>query len=136
MRTLTFKPGDRSYDRSYDRIYAVLVTGESVKDRAEGKTHGAVLDRLEAIGSLIPLVDADDKPRPAKRDELRFYETLSGGAVVLEEAEYELVKDRMTLAIRGSHVSLSRETERIVVWLEQLPKQDAGAAPVAAPASA
>ena len=128
MRTLSFDPTDRRYER----IYAVLVTGEPVKDRTEGKTHGAVLDKLENIGQPIPLTDENDKPRPAKRGELRFYETVGGGTVGLEEAEYELVKDRMTLAIRGSHVSLSRETERIVAWLEGLPKQDAVAAPASA----
>ena len=124
MRTLSFEPDDRRYER----IYALLVTGAPNKDRHAMRIHGEILDKLEAIGQVKPAQDDKGEPRPHMRDELRFYVTVSGGDVVIEEAAYELIKQRCVDAIPGVHVSLSRDLEKTIVWLEGLPKQDAKAA--------
>ncbi len=120
MRTLSFEPDSTSYER----IYAILVTGDPVRDRGQAKLHGDVLDKLEKIGQVKPAVDLEGNPREFKRDELRFYVTVTGGDVVLEEAEYQFVKDRCTAAFPGIHVSLTRSLDRAITWLEGLPKQE------------
>ena len=125
MRTLSFEPDDRRYER----IYAVLVTGTPNRDRRAAKLHGETLDRFEAIGQEKSAVDAQTgEPRPYKPDEIRFYVTVAGGSVVLEEEAYEQVKERCVAAIPTMHPALSREFERAIEWLEGLPKQDATAA--------
>lgn len=115
-------------DRKYERIYGWCVTGAPIKDRTQSKVHGAVLDKLEGIGQVKPPVDEKTgQPREFLRDEIRFYVTVMGGRVVLEEAEYELVVERVTAAIAGVHPSLSRDYEKTLSWLESLPKLDAAA---------
>lgn len=126
MRTLSFEPDDRRFEQ----LYAVMIAGEPVRERSQGKLHGAVLDKMERIGQVKPAVNEAGDPRPHKADELRFYITVAGGEVVLEEAEYELLKARCVAAFTWVHVSLTRRLEGALDWLESLPKQDAATRPV------
>lgn len=128
MRVLTFDPDDRKYER----IYGWLVTGRPVTDRRAAKIHGAILDKFEAIGQVKPPVDEQGKVREfLSADELRFYVTVSGGTIELDEVQYDMVKERVEGAVAGIHPSLTREYERCLEWLESLPKQEtAKAAPV------
>ncbi len=118
MRTLSFEASDRRYEL----LYAWLVQGAPLRDRGQAKLHGLVLDKLEAIGQVKPPLDpTTGQPRPYLSDEIRFFATPSGGKVCLEDAEWEVAKERAASAVGVIHPALSREYERIVSWLESLP---------------
>lgn len=123
MRTLTFDPTDRKYEV----IYQTCVFGDAPKDRTEGKALGSVCDKFEAIGQLVPLLDDKGRARQPNRNEIRLYETVGGGVVVLEEAEYDLLVRRVTAAIPTTIPGHVREMERALSWLELLPKHAAKA---------
>lgn len=123
MRTLSFDPTDRKYDY----LYQACVFGDAPKDRTAGKVLGALLDKFERIGQGVPLVDDKGAPRDLGRGEVRLWETVSGGDVVLEEAEYDLLVARALAMIPTTKPAFVRDMERALAWLETLPKQDAAA---------
>lgn len=125
MRTLVFEPDDKRYER----IYGWMVSGQPLRDRGQARIHASVCDKLEAIGQQRLPVDEKGDPRPYKPDELRFYVTVTGGAVVLEEAEYEMVQQRTEAAISTIHPSLTRDYERALAFLESVVKEDAKPTP-------
>ena len=131
MRALIFEPESSSYER----IYACLVTSPlQLRDRGQQKLHGLILDKLEAIGQVKPAVNLQTgEIRPHLTDELRFWITVSGGAVVLENEEWAMVKEHCESCVPLLHKSLSRSLEKTLMWLETLPI-DPTVTPVAPPA--
>lgn len=120
MRTLTFEPEDSRYEL----LHAILITGPPNRDRRSGKVHGDVCDKLEAIGQVKPLRDDHGVSRPHRDEDLRFYITVSGGDVVLEDEGFDLVVARAVAAVPTVLPHKSRDLERMLAWLEGLPKQD------------
>lgn len=123
MRTLSFDP----VDRRYENLYASVVQGEPNRTRDGLRTHAALCTKLERIGQVKPAIDERGEPRDFKQDELRFYVTVSGGVIVLEEEEYREAVSRATKAMEWFHASRSRELDDLLTWLEALPKQEATA---------
>lgn len=123
MRTLRFEPDSRKFER----LYACCIGSPmQLRDRGQQKLHGAILDKLETIGQVKPPVDAQTGvPRDFIPDEVRFYVTVAGGAIVLEDAEYELLKSLTEATIPVMHKSLTRELEATLTWLEGLPQETA-----------
>lgn len=121
MRTLHFDPDSRKYQR----LYACLVSGVKTNNsREEGRTHGALLDKLETIGQIKPPINPDTgAPRDFFDGEVRFYVTVTGGVIVLENAEWRMAVDHCTACIPRIHAALSRELEQTLAWLEALPEE-------------
>lgn len=142
MRTLVFEP----LDARYERLYASLVNalpgvggnpGQGFVSRQAQKVHGKLLDKLESIGQQKAPVDASGAVRPYFPDELRFYITVAGGTLLLEEEEYRTAKERCEAMVPHVHPTHSRALERTITWLEGLPEQSASdVAALMAPAAA
>ncbi len=125
MYTMRFEPTSRYYER----VYAAAVTGEAPKDRPERKALSAALDKLERIGQPLPFLDlATGKSREKIRGEVTLYESVSGGDVELENAEFDVLKHRTLEQCKGAHPSLVRETEALEAWLEAIVKDTAATA--------
>jgi hypothetical protein len=118
MRILKFQPTARSFDLCYQ---AAIFSNVQL-DRAGLKTHGAILDKLEAIGQVKPAVDMQTgKERAYLPDEVRIWQTIAGGDVVLENAEWELLKTLLVAAIPNVGKSLTRELDATITYVEGLP---------------
>lgn len=126
MRILTFDPTDPKYDILYTALISQTPTGSTNPTRSEQKVHGKLLDKLEAIGQVRTPTDNEGKPRAFLRDEVKLYETVGGGRVILEEEEYRMCKQRAENIIPYLHPAKSREHERMMCWLEALPEVPAG----------
>jgi hypothetical protein len=126
VRTLHFEPDSRKYERLYG---CLMVAPIQLRDRQEQRTHGSLLDKLEAIGQVKPAIDVNTgKVRDFMPDELRFMVTVTGGEIVLEDAEYEIAKRFCDACVPVIHHSLSRELERTLAWLDALPQEAAAVA--------
>lgn len=115
MRVLHFEPD--SY--LYEDIYTSVITPRPRASRAENKIHGTLCDKLEAIGQVKPAIDlTTGKPREHQRDEVRYYISVDGGRVVLEDAEWTLAKQCVEAVIPQCHPALSRRFEAAMTFLE------------------
>lgn len=121
MRTLTFEPEDSRYEL----LHAILVTGTPNRDRRAGKVHAETCDKFEAIGQAKPALDDAGNPRPFRDTDIRFFVTVSGGTLVLEDEAYDLLLARALAAIPTVMPHKSRDLERTLAWLEGLPKEEA-----------
>jgi hypothetical protein len=124
MRILPFAPTSPT-EKAYELVYQSLLFSPLPVQGNERKVHGEVLGKLEAIGELKPMLDADGKtPREYGRDEIRLYHCPAGGSVTLTEAEYDLVK-RHVAAIADAPTfpkASSRAIDALIDTLDKLPK--------------
>lgn len=134
LYTLDFDPGDPKYERLY--AACCHLSQKNPTDRKEQKVNNSLLDKLESVGRPIPALDDKGMVRAHRRSELKFYETVAGGVLVLEQAEYDMAKEHMLSAIPMVHRQVGAEHEAAMAWLEAVKGQEPRAAEKAAPTAA
>lgn len=122
-RVLDFSP----LDERYERIYAACVhlSRRQPGNRAESKINNSLLDKLEAIGQPVPMLDEQGREREHRHGELKFYQTVSGGTVTLDTAEWKAACEHMDSAIPNVHRQMGPSHEAAFAWLEAVPERDA-----------
>jgi hypothetical protein len=113
VRLLSFAPS--SVNRRYRLCYDALVMSQAPLERAEFRAHGTLLTKLETIGEVR---------NPARGvDELPLYHSEDGGAVSLEEQEYEILKRFLShpSTLAGLSRGLTREWHDLLDWVDAQP---------------
>src|ERR1019366_9358511 len=96
MRTLQFDPLSRQFDIVYSSL---LQSPLPLRGATERRTQIGLLISLVTIGQLKPTRDTLGNPREPTRDELHLYETVSGGSIAVNEAEFDLLKKHVTATV-------------------------------------
>lgn len=132
-RVLTFNPLDERYERLYAAV--VHLSRKQPGSRAEAKVNNSLVDKLEAIGQPILPLDDQGRERDFRHNEMRFYQTVVGGTVTLDGAEWRAAIDHMESALPNVHRQMGRSHEDTHAWLEAVPEQDASPVSAEPPAS-
>lgn len=117
MRTLTFEPSDIRYDMCWScaTMLPTFVGGMPVFSLGQGEVddHVALVKKLKSIGQLI-------NPN-RERGQNAVYETVAGGAIDLENAEYALLLRMVEAAVPVINVAISDRYQDTRNWLRALP---------------
>lgn len=121
MRVVRFEPSSRRYEIAYQ---ALLFSPLPVHAN-ERKAHGEILSKLEAIGQLKQMYDGQGAPRGYGPDEVRLYVCVSGGMVLLTEAEWDLLKRHIVAMVEAPTFSKSllREGDALVEYVTTIPPE-------------
>lgn len=110
MRRLTF--GESNDSKKFSLCYQALVFAQAPLARNELRTHGSLLTKLEAIG---------EPANPGRKpDDVELWHCPAGGSILLEDAEYLLLRRFLEALAPAVHRSLTRELDRAIVQLEAL----------------
>jgi hypothetical protein len=124
MRTLVFEPGGKAFQLCYQSA----VLSQMPLAKSELRTHGALLTKLETIG-VIQNAARD----PAK--DIALFDSPMGGAVPLEDAEYEMLRRLLDSIVGTINKSLTREMQSTIDWLDSLKPDPVVPAAPAVPAT-
>jgi hypothetical protein len=105
MRLLHFEPDSKRYDLCYQ----ALLFSKAPLQRNELKAHGALLTKLEEIGQCA---------NPARgRNDVALYDSVTGGDVLVEEREFEILVRLLDGTIAETHKAFTRELDQTLDWL-------------------
>lgn len=113
MRTLHFEPNSALYER----LYICLMLSPAALAKNELRPFGRLVGALESIGQVRAPTNDDGTPREFIENELRFYVTVQGGDVTIEESQYDLAKKHADASIPTIHKSKARELDALIDYL-------------------
>jgi hypothetical protein len=123
MRTLTFAPTDK---RRYKIIHQTLVFSPTELSREELLPHGKMLELVKGIGVLDPRsLPTDENPDPVSI----FNLDEDGGTIVLEEAQYTMLRRHFKATIPKFPKEWSMDVQATDQWLKYIKEEVAVSKP-------
>lgn len=127
MRTLVFQPDSKHYEQ----LYWALIMSPLPPTKEDLPVLAAVLPKVRAIGQIKPAIDNQGNPRKHLTDEVKFYVTVAGGDVNLEEQEYQWAMKHADAAIAGVHKGAAEDYFTMLEYVKSVEKWDATPSPAA-----
>lgn len=109
MKVLSFAPGNKHYDL----LSQALVFSPEKVEKADLASYVKLTKKLKAIGTVK---NVDPKP-----EDILVYHAPNGGEVVLEDAEFAILKRHFDATIPTFHKAIAEEVFGCAEWLDALP---------------